>query len=785
MERFSVLLQSPKKIQWLIFALACLIYSNTIPNKWALDDSIIIHQNKYVQQGITGIPKIIKSDAFTGFYGEDINAVTGGRYRPLSQVFFAINANFVLATEYKKNAATAKNTPEHLIKRYSKNMIYPNVLHLFNVIWYGLLCLVIYRTLLLLFSNNNKEDYFKSSFLAFSASLLYAVHPLHTEAVANIKGLDEIFAMLGSMISLYCVLKLHIATVVSQPNKTKWLLGATVSYFLALLSKESAVTFIVIIPLALWFFTAASAKNIFKLTLPLVVPLVLFLGIRTAVLYQPNKGAIGEELMNDPFLVLDPNAQYAPLIENSSIKKLVNPNANTFTQMPYKNQLATNFYTYGVYLKLLFAPYPLTVDYYPRHIEIKSFADFSVLLSVLIHLFLLTWALLHIRKKNLISLGILYYFITFSIVSNLFFPIGTNMAERFMFMPSLGFCLVIACLFFALGNKISKPNTTSGFSKIYAVLSIIVCVLATLTFKRNLDWKDNFTLFSKDILVSKNSGKIKTDLAAEMINKAVSIKEKKLKEIEFLSVEEKQNALREIEQERGELLQQSIPFLNRALEIHPMSNQAWLKMANTQHFLGQFEGNDPKINLNYLQTALAAYKEAEFYKGAKMEEIIKDFKAICLMDLGKLMGQKFGDIQSAITYLEQAKVLRPKEPEVYLLLGTANSMLNNYEKTIEYTQKSLELRPNDRDTKQNLAVAYQQYAYANTAKRNLLPLAEKLLLEVYKEEKMLPDNDISKATSIFKTLDLLYKNATIQGNTKELNEYRTEILKLNPNALNN
>jgi len=166
-------------------------------------------------------------------------------------------------------------------------------------------------------------------------------------------------------------------------------------------------------------------------------------------------------------------------------------------------------------------------------------------------------------------------------------------------------------------------------------------------------------------------------------------------------------------------------------------------------------------------------------------KVIDDFKSVCFMDLGKLSGQKFGNINAAIAYLEKAKSLTPEEPEVYLLLGTAYSMIKNYEKTIEYTKKSVELRPDDRDTKQNFAVSLQQYAYADATKKDLLIEAEKLLLEVYYEEKKLADNDLTKKEAILRTLDLLYRNYSIQGNGEKQNEFKTEILKYNPNAFTN
>lgn len=275
-------------------------------------------------------------------------------------------------------------------------------------------------------------------------------------------------------------------------------------------------------------------------------------------------------------------------------------------------------------------------------------------------------------------------------------------------------------------------------------------------------------MFSKDILVSQNSGKINTDLAAELINK------------ELLTTNNDTTSFIATENERTELFLKSIPLLTKALEIHPMSNMAWLKMANAHHFLGQIETNDPKLNLQNLQTALAAYNEAYLYRGKGMEKNINDLKAICLMDLGKLTGQKFGNIPLAISYLEEAKKLSPNESEVYLLLGTAHSISNNFEEAIANTKKAVDLNPTNLEAKQNLAVAYQIYAYNVPSKKSLLLDAEKLLLEVLNNRKKASNN----SKNIIQTLDLLLKNATIRSDFKKQNEYKNEILSINPNAFN-
>jgi tetratricopeptide (TPR) repeat protein len=338
-------------------------------------------------------------------------------------------------------------------------------------------------------------------------------------------------------------------------------------------------------------------------------------------------------------------------------------------------------------------------------------------------------------------------------------------------------------LLYELGKKWSSSSNESGFKLIAFGLGVIVLIFSVITINRNFDWKDNFTLFSKDIKVSKNSGKIHADLAGELINQANRIKEEKESATTGFTAEQKKAAMKEADNERAALFNQAIPLLNKALEIHPMSNKAWLFLANAHHFLGEMESNTPNVNLTLLNTALAAYEQADKYKGVGMDTIVAEFKSLCLMGIGKVMGEKFGDINTSINFLEKASVADPNNAEVFLLLGTAFSMKQDFEKSITNTQKSLELRPSDRDTKKNLATAYQQFAYADATKKDMLQIAEKILLEVYKQEKNLNDNDLLKKDGLVRTLDLLVKNYTIQGKLDKANEYQNELLKigLNPN----
>ncbi|MBV6652333.1 MAG: hypothetical protein KI786_01165, partial [Mameliella sp.] len=77
---------------WGLFALSFLLYANTLGHDYALDDAIVIYDNMFVKDGISGIPGILSKDTFYGFFKEEGKAalVAGGRYRPFSLILFAI-----------------------------------------------------------------------------------------------------------------------------------------------------------------------------------------------------------------------------------------------------------------------------------------------------------------------------------------------------------------------------------------------------------------------------------------------------------------------------------------------------------------------------------------------------------------------------------------------------------------------------------------------------------------------------------------------------------------------
>jgi len=87
-----------------------------------------------------------------------------------------------------------------------------------------------------------------------------------------------------------------------------------------------------------------------------------------------------------------------------------------------------------------------------------SFGNIKVIFSLLAYLAMTIYAIIGLRKKDFVSFGILFFLMTTSIISNIIFPVGTNMSERFMFMPSVGFSFILGILGWRLAKKLNKPK---------------------------------------------------------------------------------------------------------------------------------------------------------------------------------------------------------------------------------------------------------------------------------------------------------------------------------------
>lgn len=592
--------------------LGTLLYLQTTSFDYTQDDAIVINENMFTTKGIKGIPGLFQYDTFYGYFKDHSKTrlVSGGRYRPLTPAMFAI--------EY------AIAGPK------------PWLSHFISAACYGLLCWILFGFLLAFLTPRLSEE--TAIQVALLASLVFALHPIHTEAVANIKGRDEIVAAMGAIGGLWLMLK--------SVNHSKAMLLrclAALVFLLGLLAKENIITMLAVAPLTLAWFEKDKKINWIGNLWPIIVASILFLVIRASVTGL-STGETPKELMNNPFIKVE-DGNYVPF---SSGEKT-----------------ATIVYTMGKYVQLLLVPYPLTHDYYPRHIEIQNWGKPLVILSFLVWLGLLYAVIRGWKKRSWWAYGILFYVCTMSITSNIVFPIGTNMSERFAFLPSVGIALI-------LGYALSL-GITSSYRKYVLVAGMALLVsFGTWTLLRSRVWKDNHTLFTSDIKTSTRSAKLLNAVGGDLVTRSEKEKDEVLK---------------------NEMLTEAQTYLKKAIEIHPNYKLSYLLLGNSYFHLGNFEQA-----IVYFRHVLKL--DPDYYEG-------KRNLGIALRDQGKVMGEKNNNLTAAIALLLEAVQYLPDDYETYQLLGVAHGQKGDTQKAIEYFRKEIELAPDNATAHFNLGIALQ------------------------------------------------------------------------------
>jgi len=602
---------NPFKIKAILFVLSMALYANTLGHQYTQDDAIVIYDNMFVEQGIKGIPGLLSKDTFFGFFKVEgkQNLVSGGRYRPLTPIMFAIE--WEIQKLFKGDEADIKT-------------IRPVLGHL------------LFR---LLYNSEFKEQ---ALFISFIAALIFAVHPIHTEAVANIKGRDEIVALLASVYAFYLILK----GVDLKSNK--YIIGAGAIFFLGLMSKENTITYLAVIPLALYLFRSLSIVSSLKKIIPLLAGTIGFLIIRTAVLGK-SFGAEPMELMNNPYL------------------KIVN---NSYVPFDLGERYATIMYTLGKYLNLLFYPHPLTHDYYPRHVEVMTWGNATVIFSLIMYLVMTIGGIMYLKKNKLVSFSILYFLITLSIVSNIVFPIGTNMSERFMFMPSIGFALFIAAMLSKLKNQ----------KLAYGLLLVMIFALSIKTITRNNVWYDNFTLFTTDIKTSKRSAKLLNAAGGALTTEAGKLQDGPKK---------------------TQMLNEAIGHLNEAVKIHPNYKNAYLLLGNAHNFLKNYE------------QSIANYDRC--LRVAPGFETARENLGITLREAGRYSGEQKNDMVNARKYLLRAYEINNKDYVTVRLLGVVHGMTGDQPNAIRYFTEALAALPTGNLNENQKKQKAQAYVELGTA----------------------------------------------------------------------
>ena len=186
---------------------------------------------------------------------------------------------------------------------------------------------------------------------------------------------------------------------------------------------------------------------------------------------------------------------------------------NPFCGINDSDKYATILYTWLKYWGLLLFPIDLTHDYYPNQIPILNWNEPKVLVSLVINLLAIFGGIYGLIKRHFYGYALAFYWISFSIVSNLLFNVGTFMNERFLFISSIGFCLFLAQTLWYL---IEKGINSEKKVPLFIIVSILISGLYGFKSIINLCLERQFNLFKTDIKTSSNSIKCITSCGGKL-----------------------------------------------------------------------------------------------------------------------------------------------------------------------------------------------------------------------------------------------------------------------------
>ena len=485
-----------------------------------------------------------------------------------------------------------------------------------NILWHVLSTLLLYRVFLRLSKDRS---------VSFLGALFFAVHPIHVESVANISNRKDLLCMSFSLISF-----LSYINFVEGQKKVMWGFLFFVAWFLALNSKQVAI----VLPFTflIYEFLYLQKEKRWLLKRPLLLLLVVSAGA---------------------FWVLTLIFNAFDFSKISNVPTLGGHRGD----LTYFSVAATSARAFWYYIKLLLFPFNLSPDYI---IALATpFSDPGLIFYWCMLLIFLVSPFYLAKKSPLAAFGLFWFLIHYIPISNII-PLTYLVADRYMYIPSAGFSLIMAFCCVSLYRISSFKLENRGFTaSVTCLIALIVIGYSITTFLYNSVWKNEETLWSHAVIVSPMSYKSYGNLGETYTKK-------------------------------GDF-QKAIKALDRSLSIYPLS-RTYLNRGNAFYYSGKFG------------EAVADYKKA-----IDMNPLLAE----AYYGLGSLY-IKMQEYDRAIENLSKAVNINPAFAQAYNNLGNAYNLSGNLVEALNSYSRAIELNP-------LYALAYKNRAYSYMASMDYNP----------------------------------------------------------------
>ncbi len=467
----------------LISSISFLAYLNTLHHQFVFDDFRVITNNPYIKDW----------KHFPALFNHDYFKISGElSYRPL---------------------VTASYFTDYAIWG-----LHSFGFHLTNLILHTLNTFIVY---LLLFKITRRFN------LTVISCLFFSIHPILTETVNSVGFREDLLCATFFLLTLFFYVKLY-----TSKYKKICCVASLLAYFFSLLSKEMAIS----LPLIIFFLDRLLLQSMNAIFHPhpnpppsrgrepgnLAIPVHhqklahTFPSFCGMGLGEGDSGAAPKTNLKTRILRYYPG--FILMSIGYMLLRLVFFKS-TIEHVDYPgNSLVTNFLTMtkviASYIKLWFFPIVLNPDYHVTFETTPIKLPFLISLALLVCIAFLVVRLY--RQQKEITFSILWIFITLIPVMNLI-PIGNIMAERYLYLPSFGFCLFAGILILKIHARVPKayhPLVKTCFAAIF-ILSL------AHTIRHNRIWFDKQTLWYYTVLNTSCSFNAHNNLGKEYYEKGL------------------------------------------------------------------------------------------------------------------------------------------------------------------------------------------------------------------------------------------------------------------------